>query len=257
VAAGRARAVLAITQSMGGQNSTMNTGFDFRKIAGAWKFSGNGRVGQVEVRADASLNQGLYGGHGDGPAVTIAVLAPQGTVRAATASVGGGPVSLSPSATVVSDAGLMDNFNLVVSVAGALPAAGTVYEVTMVRSDGSTVTYAEPLNAFTTEGVRITSPGSSALSAANLGGTLNVSWTPPRTYAVAGVELFATAYTGPMEQPSTFRCETAQAIVGANASSGALNIPANCNGLPVRIVDINLGVTGTNGEHSQTHYGMQ
>lgn len=253
--ASRAEAVVAFTFGLGGQSTTQTLNLAFRQVGGAWVVSGNGRIAQVEVQAEASTHQGASAGAG--PLVNVSVLAPPGVVRSV--SVAPGNILVAQHSAVVDEAGmLLDQFNGEQAQSpGALPPAGTVYTVTLTRGDGSSVSYVEAINAFTTEGVRITNPTGSTLADARLDGTLDVAWGLPATYAVATIELSGTSYTGEMDLPGTYRCETLPAIVSATSTSAGLSIPATCNGQPVRIVDLMLVVTGINGEHSETHYTMR
>jgi len=256
-AAGRAEAVVDLAFSLGGQSMVQRGTFVFRRIGGAWLFSGNQRIAQVEVQAEASTRQGASSG--GGPLVNVSVLAPPGVVRSASAVGASGILSLGQHSTVVDEGGMtLDQFNGEQGQSpAALPPAGTRYTVTLTRSDGTTTSYVEAIDAFTTEGVRITSPTGSSLADAHLDGTLNVSWALPTTYAIASVQLSGTAYTGEMDLPATYRCETPWAITSTTATSASLSVAGTCNGQPVRIVDLLLVVTGANGEQSQTHYTLR
>lgn len=257
VAAGRAEAVVNFTHSLNGQSMVQGTTFVFRKVGGTWLFSGNQRIAQIEVQAEASMHQGATSG--EGPLVNVSVLAPRDTVRSVSAAGTPGIIPLGQHSTVVDEGGmLLDQFNGEQGqLPGALPPAGTQYTVTLTKSDGASVSYVEAINAFTTEGVRITTPTGRTLADARPDETLNVAWGLPTTYAVASIRLSGTSYTGDMELSSTYRCETPWAITSATATSASLSIPGTCSGQAVRIVDLLLIVTGINGEHSETHYTFQ
>jgi hypothetical protein len=253
LSAGLAEVAFLNTESLDGQSSTEKLTFFFRKLAGGWTISGDRRIAEVGVDAEAHIDQGAYT-QASHPSVSVDVRPLQNTIGSVTAGSGSGSIAMTRGSTVVDDAGVLrDSFYGAVDVgSGALPAAGTIYTVTLNPLQGSPVSYAIPLNAFTTETAPITSPTGSSLADANLGRSLGVSWRLPTTYAVQHIGLLAIVSTGIQSDPSTYTCYSPEAIVGATATSGTLDIPSTCAGLPVVIVNINLTVKGVNGERSQT-----
>jgi hypothetical protein len=224
-----------------------------------WLLSGDRQIAEVGLYAEARINQGAYTG-GSGPSINVHVSPVQNTVSAITVSGNGGSITMTRGATSVDGSGVMrDTFfgNSGALSASSLPPAGTVYTVAMTRADGSVSTVSMPLNAFTTEGAAITSPTGTTLADAHLGGTLDVAWQLPVTYAVARVHLSALVFTDTQGGPGGFQCESPEVVTAATATSGTLSVPATCNGLPVRKVNINLSVTGINSERSQTIYTLQ
>lgn len=258
LAGGLAEVDFLVTESLAGQSSTEREKFFFRKLAGAWTIAGDRRIAEVSVNAEARIDQGAFA-QGSRPAVSIDVRPLQNTIGSVSASSGSGSIATTRGSTVVDDAGIFRDsfFGTTGPISGALPAAGTIYTVTLTPLQGVPLSYAEPLNAFTTEGVPITSPTGSTLADAHLGGSLNVSWRLPTTYAVRDIGLVALVYTGIQNDPSSFQCYSPEAIVGVTATSGTLQVPATCNGRPVVSVNVNLSVRGVNGERSVTIYTLR
>lgn len=258
LSSGLAEVAFLATETLNGQSSTEKLTLFFRKLAGGWTISGDRRIAAVGVDAEAHMDQGAFT-HESHPTVSVNVRPLQNTVGSVTAGSGSGSIAMTRGSTVVDDAGLLrDSFYGAADVvSGALPAAGTIYTVTLNPLQGAAVSYPIPLNAFTTEAAPITSPTSSSLADANLGRSLSVSWRLPTTYAVQHIGLLAIVSTGVESDPSTFSCYSPEAIVGATATSGTLDVPSTCRGLPVLSVNINLTVKGVNGERSQTIYNMR
>ncbi|MDB5872148.1 MAG: hypothetical protein JWQ07_1590 [Ramlibacter sp.] len=259
LAAGRADVSILATQSLGAQSETQDIAFFFQKVSGAWTLSGNQSIAHMRIFAEARINQGAYAG-GDGPSINVDVRPVQGTVGTVTVVASTGSITMTRGPTAVDDSGvLLDSFfgNTGALGAGSRPSAGTLFTVTMTRPGTTAVTATIALNAFTTEGVPLTSPTGISLADAHLGGTLDVSWALPTTYAVSRVNLSALVFTGSQSNPSTFQCESPQVVLGATATAGTLNVPATCNGMPVVSVNINLSISGVNGERSQTIYLLQ
>ncbi|HXD41431.1 MAG TPA: hypothetical protein VN649_12750 [Ramlibacter sp.] len=259
LAAGRAEVTFAAIQSLGSQTSNESLTFDFRKVAGRWTLSGNQRIARISINAEARINQGSFN-QDSGPSINVDVRPVQGTVSNVAVATPAGSIAITRGPTAVDESGVfLDTFfgNTGPLSAGLLPAAGTPFNVTMTRPASAPVSLTIPLNAFTTEGVPITSPTGSKLADAHLGGTLDVSWRLPSTYAVAHVSLSALVFTGSQSSTTTFQCESPEVVLGAAATSGTLSVPAICNGLPVVNVNINLGITGINGERSQTIHMLQ
>ena len=255
---GVAEVVFRLTQTLGSMTDTERVTLFFRKLNGTWVASGDGRIAKVGVQAEGRRNQGIFV-TGNGPSINIDVRPVQGTVSSVSVSSSIGSPTVMPGATAVDDSGvLFDTFFANTGpLSPPLPAAGTLFTVTLNESGGGSVSYTVPLNAFTTELIQITGPTGITLASANLGGTLNVTWTLPTTYAVARVRLSALTFTGPPNDTASLQCETDAGVLGTTSTSGSLNIPATCSGRAVKNVSINLSTDGTNGERSQVIYQMQ
>jgi hypothetical protein len=256
VAGGSAEVKFAATETLDGQSTTNVESFFFRQRSGGWLLSGDRRIARVEVQAEARTDQGALP-NATYSEVIVGIRAPQNTLSSVAVAGGAGSISMRQNSSIVDDSGLLlDSFfgTTGALAAGSRPAAGTVYTVTLNRPSAGPVVYAVPLNAFTTEAIAIASPTGSTLADAHLGGSLNVSWHLPTTYAVRRISLSALVFTGLQDDPATFQCESAQAIVGVAATSGTLNVPATCNGLPVLSVNLNLAIDGIDGERSNAVY---
>jgi hypothetical protein len=258
VAAGLAEVEFLATESLAGQSSTEKMRFFFHKLGGGWTIAGDRRIAIASVQAEARIDQGAFT-QASHPAVSVDVRPLQNTIGSVSASSASGSITMTRGNTVVDDGGFLRDsfFGTTGPISGTLPAAGTVYTVTLNPLQGAPVSYAVPLNAFTTEGVAITSPTSSSLADAHLNGSLSVSWRLPTTYAVQQIHLGAIVFTGNQGDPLTFSCYSPEAIVGVTATSGTLNVPGTCQGLPVVSVNVNLTVKGVNGERSQTIYMLK
>lgn len=259
LALGSADVVIRVTESLGGESASEEVTLHVRKVSGVWLLSGNRQIADIGIHAEARIDQGTHGRE-NGPSINVHISPLQNAVSAVSVTGNGGSIAITRGSTSVDDTGVLrDTFlgNTGALQANALPAAGTLYTVTMTRVDGGISTVTVPLNAFTTEGVPITSPTGTTLADAHLGGTLDVAWQLPVSYAVQRVQLSALVFTDTQGGPGGFQCESPQVFTAATATSGTLSVPATCNGLPVRKVNINLSVTGINGERSQTIYTLQ
>lgn len=261
LAGGRAESVSSATQSYQGQTERQPLDFFFRQVNGSWLLSGNQRIAELSVYAEARMNQGAYA-QGNGPSVNFDTRPLKDSVLGVTfVSSTGTTYTATRGATSVDDSGLLlDAFfaNTGPLSPSAIPPAGTLYTVNYARASGGTLSVPVAINALTTEPAPITSPTGSTLADAHLGGQVGVSWQLPTTYAIARVNLGALYYTSTSQSdPATYQCETSHPVLGTTAAAGTLSIPTTCNGLPVKSVSINLSITGYNGERSQTIYTLQ
>ena len=258
-AAGTAQVRLRIRMSPGGNVASEDVDLRLRRVGPTWQLSGNGRIAEVGVQAEARHNQGAFS-QGSGPSINVDVRPPAGTVSAVSVTAPGlGTRQLTRGPVEVVDGGMrLDTFFANSGpITGTLPAAGAPVTVTLTRSGGATVSYALALNAFTTEQIRITSPSASNLAAANLGGALDVSWTLPTTYPVQQVKFGGWVFTD-TSGSGGLQCEVEPAsFVGAASTSGTLRLPSTCGGQPVRKVNINVSANGFNGERSIVIYTLQ
>lgn len=249
--------VVFLAQSQGVQTEIMlNNEFFFKKVNGIWLISGNNRVASFELRALMRTSQGSRQSV-DSPQIEANVFAPEGTVTGATVSGGGvwtndaltqGPVEINPE-------GNRDEFDIYkpLLVSQLIP-AGTSFTVAVTLSSGPTATYTEISNAFTTEAIMITNLTGTTIADATLGSPLTVNWTLPKTFAIAQVRIESVAYTGPGNDPSTFKCGTNGPVLGIAATTAQVTFPATCNGDPVLLAMVNVQVIGVNGEHEITEY---
>ncbi|MFN2529217.1 MAG: hypothetical protein ABR584_10945 [Candidatus Baltobacteraceae bacterium] len=239
---------VAITKS--GQTQNQGGEFFFKPVGSSWLFSGNGRKASVNIQSEARTNQGTSPSP-SGPDVNVDIDAPKGTITGGTISGGTwGAQALTPGPTRIRPSGQYDAFfyNTGTLAPSQVPAAGTIFTANLSTAAGP-LSYAVPINAATSELIRVTNPTGTTVAAANLGSPLTVNWTLPTTYAVSAIQVSALSFTGPQSDPASFQCET-NAIVGPTATSTTLTIPASCNGQAVTNVDLNVSTTGINGERS-------
>lgn len=256
LAAGKALVQIRFTGMMNGAtDSDVNLVMFARGSDGTWRYAGNGRISQVDIQAEGRSSQGLFsqgtGTSQNGPAVNIDVRPPANSVSAVTATSSFSIPAFQRGATEVRDSG--QQLDVFISntgpIPGTLPAAGTPVNVTLTKSTGGTAAYAIPLNAFTTELIQITTPSPSTTSVR--AGTLTVAWTLPRTYSAQVVKLNVQTFTSDQTAPgSGYQCFEDSAKVAATATTATVTIPATCNGLPVRQVNVAVATEGMNGERS-------
>lgn len=136
-----------------------------------------------------------------------------------------------------------------------IPPAGTAIEVTVTLAGGSTVTVASEVQATTTETVSFTTAptGYSTSTDANLGGTLNIGWTLPKTFAAAFVDGPGCSYWRSADpNDEGYVSGTKNIVGGLPPTSGSISIPAlTPDGLPVDRVWLSVPITGQNGEMSE------
>lgn len=253
LAAGKAELVLRFSQTVNGATAVeRETNFFMRGADGQWRFGGDGRIASVELQAEGRTNQGLFTGD-NGPSVNADVRAPQGRVTNVTISSVLPTVTMQRGSTEVLPSGhqLDVFFANTGALTGPLPAAGLPVTFTLDQAAGGSTSYTLPLNAFTTELIRITSPTATTVGA----GTLTVTWTLPTTYVVERTQLAAMVFTGDQTQGTGFQC-IEETIVSPTATSGVVTIPATCNGQPVLQVNLNVSTNGTNGERSMVVYNL-
>jgi hypothetical protein len=251
--------VFQFSASQGGQTETQTVEFFFKQVSGTWLLSGNQRIASVNVDAEMRTNQGAFTGD-NGPDVNVDVQPPQGTVSGVTISGGGiwSGATLTQSGVVSNPSGTLDHFYINSGpLLATLPPAGSPFTLTLTLATGGSVSYTLPINSWTNEAISITSPTGSSLADANLGSTLPVNWTLPKTFPIARVKLSVLTFTGDQTLPSTIQCDTDGPILGITATSATVTVPATCSGMPVLQVNLNLDVEGVNGEREQVIYQFQ
>jgi hypothetical protein len=135
------------------------------------------------------------------------------------------------------------------------PPAGTTIEVTVTLAGGSTVTVTSEVQATTTETVSFTTglTGYSTSTDANLGGTLSIGWTLPKTFPAAFVEL-GCSYWGSADpnQQEGYVSGTKNIVGGLPPTSGSISIPAlSPSDFAVDRAWLSVPITGQNGEMSE------
>ncbi len=252
---GLADVVFQLAVSQGGLTSFMAYDFSFKQVSGAWLISGNGRLAEIQVRAMMNTNQGPFG-MSSGPVIEADVIAPQGIVAGAVIS--GGTWTIATPLTwqgVSMDSGMnMEGYELM-DFSGQPVPAGTPFTVVVTPPlSAPTATYTETLNTFTNEPISITSPAGTAITDANLGHPLTVSWTLPKTYAIAQVWMDLETFTGPTYDQTTKVCKKIGPTLGIASTTAQITFPTTCASLPVKIAIISLQAIGVNGENSMVYY---
>ncbi len=252
--AGAAKVLLSLTLTAtnSSQSGSETETLYFRRVNGNWLVTGDGRIAQISVKAEARRDQGGFG-ESAGPSVNLDVRPPKNLVTGVSASSSFGIPGFSRGPTEVESSGAqLDTFFSNTGVLSLpLPPAGTPVTLTLTRSAGGTVQYVVPINAWTTELIRVTAPTTTVIAP----GPLTVQWTRPTTYAVVRAQASAIVFTGSQSDPNSFSCNHDETQVSASASSAQLQIPATCNGLPVLYINLNVHTEGPNGERSIVIYG--
>jgi Big-like domain-containing protein len=264
---GTAQVTFDYTITQGQQSSTDSETFFFKKVGSDWLLNGNQLIAEVDLHAEMRTNQGYFS-ETPAPGINVDVRPRQGTVSGVTISGGGiwTDAPLQPGSTSVEEVEptpgtvqqiLRDTYFGNSGALSELVPAGTPFTFVLTPPSGPPVTYTLKTNAFTTEAISITNPTGSTLADANLGQSLDVTWTLPSTYPIAHVQLTALTFTGDSNDPQTLQCEVDGPILTTSATSGTISIPPTCSGQPVASVNLNLSVDGVNGERNQVIYGFQ
>jgi hypothetical protein len=261
-----ATTVFKLSQTLGGQTNTETIEFFFKKAGSSWLMSGDNQIAEVEVRTAMVRSQGT--GTGTFLTVEVNVNAPRSSPTITSLSgavITGGPWS---TATALSYSGknaapwdtsiMHDSYSIYamdpVGITGGQP-----FTVGVTPTGGSMVTYTKKLNAITTEPIMITNLTGGAMMDAKLGQLQTVNWTLPKTFAISQIRLGTVALTGPMNNPSSIKCDDAgsQVVLGITATTAQVTIPPTCSGSPTVEAEIYLQVYGINGELTQVYYTYQ
>ena len=123
---------------------------------------------------------------------------------------------------------------------------GTVFTLTATTSPGPQKIFTTLLSnqATTDTTFALVQPDATkhALINANIGGTLNATWTNPTLFSVVRTRLNGQVTT------AHFQCTLNQPDLLPGVTSGSIQFPATCNGEAPTSADINLVVEGPNGE---------
>lgn len=268
-----ATATFQTNVTQGGQTQSRDVQFQFVKPGSTWQIDGDQRYAAADVQAEERLDQGAQAGTvTPNPRfdINVDITSPQGilsgTPTVSGAGFGATPVAMTAGALVVDTYGsLTITSDHYFANTGSIspPTAGTLLTVALTANSVST-TYQFTTNAVTNEQVAFTGSsvtGSSivsTLSSFTLGSPVTFNWTLPTTYPIAMVKLDALAYDGDQTLSSTHQCDVnSNNVLSASATSGSITIPTTCAGNPVVQVDMNLSVTGINGERSLAIWSLQ
>lgn len=225
---------------------------------GVWLLNGDERPAGLDLSAAYNVDQQ---GTSLSPqsAVNADVKAAPGLVTAATVSgsVFGSSTTLAPNSQQVetfapTPGGTLsvtfDNFNANATLTSLIP-AGTAFTFNLTTTNGP-LSYTLYSNANTTEGIQLTNVSTTSLSSLSLGASNAFTWTLPKTFPIASIELKADSYNGDPQAASTTDCRNTVQMSNISATSGSITVPGTCNGAVVN-VSIEVNVTGLNGEETQ------
>lgn len=243
-AAGTASAVVTIGYAVNGESGSQDNTFYFRKSGGAWLISGNSQVARMGLQAEARRDSPNGPG---GPAVNLDVRPPAGMVTSVSASSSFAIPAMQTQAQEFSDGLLFDVFVANTgTISGPLPPAGTPVLFTLNLAAGGSVQYTIPINTWTNELITMTAPAQATLPA----GPVTISWTRPKTYAVARVKFGVQVFTADPSSGTGFQCVADDVPVAPTATSVQGTVLASCNSQPARFFSINVATEGPNGERS-------
>jgi len=254
-----------------------NYGVVFKQeTGGSWAFYGHQTADRAHVTVTQQLFYDVTAAATNTTIMQAQVSALQGTLSGASVS---GPADSLPACTQTAlpapltlssvilshDAGVFDGnqdrYDLACgALASAPPPAGTSYTFDLtLASNGSTVQQVFPLNSVTNDSGALTQVNgasratfaASATVATVAGTTLNLSFTPPTTYAVLYSDL-------------TGFCQNANEVVSgggsdlqgtlndipANTNSGTIEMPSQCDGAATASLSVGVNYIGVNGERS-------
>ncbi len=248
--AGTAELAYQLSMSQGGQTGIQPLVLFLRKVGTSWLLSGNGRIAEIELRTGMVTNQGAVTG-GDGPILEVNVAAPAGSVTGAT--IQGGPwatdTALSPGASKDG----RDGFQIWQQTSVT---AGTAFTVKVTPAGGGTVpSYTLFSNAVTSESVGFTGITVTTLTGFGLDTAHTMTWTLPKTFAVAFVRLGRVAYDGDPNTPTTQACEIDQTLP-ASAATGSVTIPSTCAGNATVAAEVYVQAWGAAGEFTTAYYQL-
>ncbi len=254
--------VFRLSQSQGGQTSTSPQELFFKNIGGSWLLTGDNRIANVEVRTAMVRNQGSA--NNVNLVVEVNVDSPRSNPAVASLSgvtITGGPWSSASLSYDTLNSAPWDNslksdaFGIYALDPPSI-SSGETFTLALTPSAGSPVTYAQSLNAITTESIMITNLTGTTIAYATAA-PLTVQWTLPKTFAISYIRL-GTSVTSPGNPLNKCDDQGNQVVLGIT-STQALNItvPATCAGVPINWAEIYLQVYGINGELSQVYYTFQ
>lgn len=235
---------------------------------GGWSIEGNQRLARLSVRAELLNMQGAATSQGALLKVAASALAPAGGVQDAvvrgtgTTAEGISLVPQSASALQLAPAPetvlAIERERFLGTIVGSAHLFESLgYEFHLTSASGEKAQYTVEGAAYTTEPVSIVNLGGSALVDARLGEPLQVQWSLPSTFAVANVQIEAHVFTSGDASGTTPDCIITGPALEAAATTGAITIPAQCNGSSPARVQLNVIVTGTAGERTVAVYEFQ
>lgn len=253
--------IFQLSETKGGQTSTSPNEFFFKKVNGAWLLSGDQRIAGVEVRANMVMSQGST--TGSQLVLEVNVDAPRSAPTATSlnsATISGGPWNATPLSYNGQSAAPWDNTltsdSFGINAVNPSISGGAPFTIVLTPSSGSSVTYAQAVNAITNEAIMMTNLTGSTMTDAHLGSQQTLNWTLPKTFAISKVRIGTVAYTGVPNDPSTFKCDDMGELVvlGITSTTAQVTIPAQCSNKTTVEAEIYLQVYGINGELTSVYY---
>lgn len=272
-ASGLADVSFTASESLGDQSQTETAEFFFKKQSdGSWFFFGDQMPAKLGVQAEMRTNQGFISGD-NGPDINVDIRPIKGAYTGITIDDGGlgiftgtaltqggtdakvfTPNPAKPGTTVEVD---YDEFLANSGVLKDLVPAGTPMTITMTPKTGIAKQYVVKTNALTTESISITNlTGTSLTTDGHPGTPLHVEWTLPISFAIAEVKISVIVFDGDQTLGTTNSCNPDETILAITDTSADVTIPTTVcgsNGTTVQ-ANINLGVTGVNGERETVIY---
>ncbi len=238
--------------------SQLSADMNWILTSGTWLLDGDERPAGVDLNSEYNVaQQGTILSPQSG--VFADVKAPPGLVTAAaiSGSVFGSSTTLAQTSQQVETfaptpggtlAVTLDHFDAGATLTSLIP-AGTPFTFNLTTTHGP-LSYTLYSNANTTEGIQLTNVSTASLSSLSLGAGNTFTWTLPKTFPIASIQLKADSYNGDPQAASTTDCRNTLQMSNISATSGSITIPGTCNGTVVH-VQIGVNITGLNGESTQ------
>lgn len=213
-----------------------------------WVQYGDQRIIDITIRAGIKRVIDTLSNSTTTPILSVNAFASTGTISQI--SITGPNLNYSPTVLTKSIGNPNDTFYIPNDgPVSSVPLIGSIYTITVTKSDLSTVTYTETLRANNNETFNITSPSSGhTMANATLGSTLGVIWTLPTSFTISGVSLvgWVNDSKGGFANP--------QGTVSGSKTSGTITLPVPTNGGTATNAGIGIYISGVNGEYSIVQY---
>ena len=149
---------------------------------------------------------------------------------------------------------LADDFQIYLrhDVENDFPPAGTEFSVTVTTTDGIETKKAIS-NATTDESFECWGPSGHSLNDANLGGTLTMNWSLPKTFLIQEIKVSATLHNANDDRTDVDSIEN----LTEESTTATITMPDLVNGESVTRAWVRVRIIGTNGEKTATDWRFQ
>lgn len=250
----------------GGQTFTDTGSMKFKKTGNAWKMFGDQRIAEISADFELDIEIPGFSPHFSNPTprVNIDVRGPVGTIASVTVT-GGGIFNNTPlikhneiaittfQPTPTTQIEYKQEAFFVADFPGSPIPAGTPFTITITPVSGPQVVYTLFSQSSTSEGITVSQPTGSTLADAKLGQILHFAWTLPVTFPIAKIDASGFALSSSAE----CSIEALQQFFSTTTTDADFIFPTTCDGNAVTQVNLNLSITGKNGERVHVTYMFQ